>query len=355
MIRKQVGREKILTISVAAYNVEWCLEETLNSMLVDSVLPYLEVIIVNDGSSDKTFAIAEKFGKAYPDTFVVVDKENGGHGSTINASILRATGKYYKIVDGDDWVNQEDLPKFIELLKECEADIVSTKFMECYIKTGEERLIDKKYFGDEKVHLMEEVLPFRRFTMHEIAVKTELLKEYQVEIAEKCFYVDAEFMLYALTYAETVTESELCIYRYRLGEEGQSVTPRNRAKRIKDQKTVLKNMLVYYEKNFDNFSEEKREFVAKEIAAMLRYVLDSCCYQESRGILEINKEIRILLQETRAGLKKGCIKDSQIAAIQSEKKTFLGNILSFYLYLCLKGKGVGLALYIRWIRRKIGT
>ena len=88
---------KVLTISIAAYNVEEYLAETLDSCIVHPNLQsYLEVLIVDDGSTDGTLEIAQEYEKEYPEVFHVISKENGGYGSTINAALKIATGKYQK-------------------------------------------------------------------------------------------------------------------------------------------------------------------------------------------------------------------------------------------------------------------
>ena len=120
---------KLLSVSIAAYNVEQFLKQTLESFLVsDKLLEYLEVIIVSDGSSDHTVEIAREYEKKYPGCFVVVDKGNGGYGSTINSSLKIASGKYFKTLDGDDWVDTKGLEILLDFLKICEADLIISKF-----------------------------------------------------------------------------------------------------------------------------------------------------------------------------------------------------------------------------------
>ena len=94
--------EKTLSIVIPAYNVEKFLNNTLDSFVEDSVLADIEVLIVDDGSKDKTAEIGNVYAQKYPNTFRVISKENGGHGSTINVGIREAVGKYFKVVDGDD-------------------------------------------------------------------------------------------------------------------------------------------------------------------------------------------------------------------------------------------------------------
>ena len=77
---------------------------------IESILPGgedVEIIIVNDGSTDDTLKIAEAYAKKFPTIVRVIDKENGGHGSAVNAGLEAATGLYYKVVDSDDWLDAD--------------------------------------------------------------------------------------------------------------------------------------------------------------------------------------------------------------------------------------------------------
>ena len=82
----------------------------------------------DDGSTDSTASLAHTYEQKYPYSFKVLSKENGGHGSTINYAIPRATGKYFKVVDGDDWLDKSLLPQFVQLLKHTHSDVISNDF-----------------------------------------------------------------------------------------------------------------------------------------------------------------------------------------------------------------------------------
>ena len=117
-------KDKILTVSVAAYNVEDCLGRCLDCFASTEVFNELEIIVVNDGSKDGTASLAQSYADRYPDVIRLIDKENGGHGSTINASIRAAAGRYYKVVDADDWVDKEGFEKLVRFLRDCDRDLV---------------------------------------------------------------------------------------------------------------------------------------------------------------------------------------------------------------------------------------
>ena len=130
---------KVLSISVAAYNAAQDLSRCLDSLVNTSVADFLDIIVVNDGSKDETLALARSYEQRYPDIIRVIDKENGGHGSTINASIPEAMGKYYKIVDSDDWVDKEGLERLVHALMETEADLVLNPFHIIDAQTGKQK------------------------------------------------------------------------------------------------------------------------------------------------------------------------------------------------------------------------
>ena len=99
--------EKILTVVVPTYNAEKYLRDNLESFEIPELMQDIEILIVNDGSTDHSLEIVREYAERYPDTYRVITKENGGHGSGINCGIECALGTYFKVVDADDWVGKE--------------------------------------------------------------------------------------------------------------------------------------------------------------------------------------------------------------------------------------------------------
>ena len=114
---------KVLTVAVPSYNVERYLADALASYVAGEVDERLEVLIVNDGSTDSTPLIAAEFVRLWPTIFRVVDKENGGHGSAVNAGIDAATGKYYRVIDGDDRICTANIPALLDAMEAADADV----------------------------------------------------------------------------------------------------------------------------------------------------------------------------------------------------------------------------------------
>ena len=134
---------KLLTISIAAYNVEMYIEKLLDSIIDSGKLDEIEVLVVNDGSKDKTVEITNKYVKRYPNSIYLINKPNGGHGSTINTGIKNAHGKYFKAIDGDDWIDSTNLAKLIENMKKTNSDLILCNHKFVFEKNGSEE--EKKF------------------------------------------------------------------------------------------------------------------------------------------------------------------------------------------------------------------
>ena len=242
---------KTLTISVAAYNVERTLEKTLSSFDDTRVYDDLEVLIIDDGSKDNTKKIAEKYARKAPNTFKYIPKKNGGHGSTINKGIELASGKYFKVVDGDDWVDTESLVSFIQELKKQDSDLVLTNHTEVYPDHSKNvNLIEN--VKPKKEYTWKDNIDIKRVVLHTLTVKTKLLRENNVHITEKCFYVDVEFVVWAAYVSHTITYFDLYLYMYRLGEANQSVAKSNMLKNIKMQEKVSYQLVRMYDQFVKN-------------------------------------------------------------------------------------------------------
>lgn len=262
---------KVLSVVIPSYNVEQYLEQTLQSFLDKEILNEIEVLIVDDGSQDATAAIGKKYEQLYPESFRLISKENGGHGSTINRGIGECTGKYFKVVDGDDWVNTGDFRKLVRLLADCDADYVVTNYYEVNDRTGEKTA--RTYEQLEGVTLFTEVVEKAQPSMHSLVFKSSILKENQIHLDEHSFYVDVEYILYPVPYVRTAAYFDLYVYMYRLAQATQSVSMQGFRKHIQNHMDVIYHLSEFAEqyRQRESTEEEKRkiDFIGKRIAQMV--------------------------------------------------------------------------------------
>ena len=246
---------KILTVSIAAYNVEKYIAGCLDCFLSPEVLEKCQIIIVDDGSKDQTAAIAKKYVEKYPSTFELVEKENGGWGSTVNCSLSHAKGKYFKLLDSDDYFVADNLSEVLSRLENTDCDLVITPMISFLDETGE---IIEVSNPSERLNLPEnESLAVSKIganvvQMHECCFKTELLKQKGMHITEHAFYTDVEYVLKGVNAVNNFIIIPIPLYRYRIGREGQSISVTGVRKHYKDHLLVVQTMLTYLKENTDS-------------------------------------------------------------------------------------------------------
>lgn len=262
---------KILSIVIPSYNVEKYLDKCVESMLVDSILEDIEILIVNDGSKDRTSEIAQKYCEKYPQTVRLINKENGGHGSTINTGIKYATGKYFKVVDGDDWLNTPNLESFISLLKTRDEDVIASNF-QCIQDETFVVLSEKKVSTDETLYgtvcNMDDGEVGEVIKMHALTIRTSILKENDITIDEHCYYVDCEYIAYPMPYVSTVYYDDSFIYMYRLGRNGQSMDIKSMQRNRSMHQKVLDSLLKFYD-HLPEMTDAKKTYIEKVIGQVM--------------------------------------------------------------------------------------
>ncbi|MCI9122588.1 MAG: glycosyltransferase family 2 protein [Eubacterium sp.] len=237
--------EKILTVIVPMYNATAYIERCLRSMLVRPDLrQYLEVLVINDGSTDGCEKKAQKVAQEYPDLFCVIHKKNGGHGSAINEGVARGSGKYIKIVDADDLLELKELEKFIlQLRKLKDPDVILCAYQVFDMKIGRtERICSGA--GTEKYLDMEGLIArwgqYRPVcTFHGMVYRTEFYKKNSGRLPERVFYDDGYYTIVPASHAQTIYLSSRSLYVYCIGMEAQSVSAENRIRHLKDAYRVI--------------------------------------------------------------------------------------------------------------------
>lgn len=275
----------VLTVVIPAYNVENYIGRTIKSLVESRKDSEIEVLIVNDGSTDGTGKMAESFAKKY--SYVrAIHQENGGHGAAINTGIREAAGKYFKLLDGDDWVDSEGFSRLVDILKQAEEDLILCDYQEVYIKDKKKRSVSYRFPAGETLSV--DILNVGYLiSMHSHVFKTEVLKKMPKEIDVHSFYVDMEYVLYPLPFIKNFRYEKINVYEYRLDRIGQSVSAEGFRKHYKEDVGVLNSLVEYYNeyKDVDNHSAAVWFYMPCRIFDMFyRHILKSIWYLDNREV-----------------------------------------------------------------------
>ena len=233
---------KYITFAIPCYNSQDYMERAIESVLVGG--DDVEIIIVNDGSKDRTEEIAKEYEEKYPNIVKAISQENGGHGEAVNTGLSHASGKYFKVVDSDDWLDEEALKKVLETLKDFEEkdqdlDMLISNYV--YEKVGVEHkkvIHYRNALPQNEIFGWSDIGRFRidqYILMHSVIYRTELLKLIQLKLPKHTFYVDNIYVYYPLPAVNTIYYLDVNLYRYYIGRDDQSVNEKNMIKRIDQQ------------------------------------------------------------------------------------------------------------------------
>ncbi len=272
---------KLLSIIIPCYNSQNYMRHCINTLLPGG--EQVEILIVNDGSTDETAEIAEEYKRAYPTIIRVIHQENKGHGGAINAGLRQACGLYVKVVDSDDWVDVCAYRKILETLhglylEEKQIDMLLSNFV--YEKEGAHRLSVMHYenvFPRNRILTWDEVGHFRKgqyILMHSVIYRTEILRESGLVLPEHTFYVDNLFVYIPLVYVKKIFYLDVNFYRYYIGREDQSVNERVMIGRIDQQIRVNQLMLEMVDlRRIMNFNLRSYMFNYLEIITTVSSIL----------------------------------------------------------------------------------
>lgn len=213
----------------------------------------IEILIVNDGSTkDNTRQKADEWQAKHPDIIRAIHKENGGHGSAVNAGLAASEGLYFKVVDSDDWLDTDAMIRIMKYLRrqtECKepTDLVVANYV--YEKVHEGKRTVMSYgnvFPEEQDFSWDDIGHFGQsqyLLMHSVIYRTELLKGMNLQLPEHCFYVDNIFVYVPLPQVKTIYYLNADVYRYFIGREDQSVNEKVMLSRIDQQLRVTRTMI----------------------------------------------------------------------------------------------------------------
>lgn len=286
---------KLLTIVVPVYKVEPYINKCLDSCLVyktnelgdkvldEELMNQLEVIIVNDGTPDRSAEMSREYEKRYPQTFRQIDKENGGHGSAWNIGLKEATGKYLRFLDSDDWLT--NLDRLMRDLKGCDADVVFNPF-EVVDSSGNKLIIPNPDFGEKngspdggkafpitREIWMTSNYKYSNVNFWSVTYKTAILKPLWPLFAEKVMYDDFILTWVSLIYGRTCISFEYVLYNYLEGRPGNSMSV-----------SVMQKRAVSYDVCMKRFEAVRNRVSEKNVPAELQACMDEIIEKYARYV-----------------------------------------------------------------------
>lgn len=265
---------KLLSIIVPAYNMEAYLSHCIESVLRTPSLAAVEIVVVNDGSKDRTSRIAHEYADRFSDTVRVIDKPNGNYGSTINAALKEVRGEYVKILDADDSFDGSRVAEFLAFLRKMQGvDMVVTPFVEIIGRKQrkvEYNLYGRKLYEYGKQYNVESVFDdgaIRFFMMHGVCYRTELLRSMGYRQTEGISYTDQEWVFYPLFKVQTVAFADIPLYRYNLSREGQTMDAKVQMRSLAQLVAVTEALAHYFLSRSRAIASPSRESFLRNIVA----------------------------------------------------------------------------------------
>ena len=269
------GNNKLLTIAIPCYNSESYLQRALKSTLIGD--NRIEVLIVDDGSTDKTPEMADAYAAKYPDIIKVIHKENGGHGDAVMTGLANASGKYYKVLDSDDWLNRRALAAVMNFLAENDSidnnfDMIISDYV--YEKAGKKHKKRINYRNVMPVRTpfnwnkLGRFMPWQNILMHSVIYRTTLLRKSGIEMPKHTFYVDNIYVYHPLPFVRKIYYLDVDLYHYVIGRSDQSVNEKVMMSRIDQQ--VLVTKLMIEDHNLRNVENGMlRRYMSQYLAMMM--------------------------------------------------------------------------------------
>lgn len=252
---KGLSGMKTVSFAIPCYNSAEYMDKCIESILAcdEDNRGDIEILIVNDGSTkDNTAEKADEWAARYPDVIRAIHKENGGHGSAVNTGLANATGRYFKVVDSDDWLDRDAMREIMAYLRrQCElkdsTDLVIANYVYEKVHEGTRTVmryrnvfpVGEEFTWDDTGHFSQS----QYLLMHSVIYRTELLRDCGLVLPEHTFYVDNIFVYVPLPWVKSIYYLDVDMYRYFIGREDQSVNEKVMYSRRDQQLRVTRAMI----------------------------------------------------------------------------------------------------------------
>ena len=334
---------KILSVAIPCYNSQEYMCHAVESALVGG--EDVEILIVDDGSTDDTGKIADRLERKYPGIVKAVHQENGGHGEAVNAGLRHASGLYYKVLDSDDWLDRESLVKVLVTLRRFIRGGKLIDMMLCnyvYEKPSVHKHKAIRYegvFPQERIFGWSDIRKFKisqNILMHSVIYRTQMLLDCGLELPKHTFYVDNIFVYVPLPSVKTMYYMNVDLYRYFIGREDQSVNEQVMMGRIDQQLKVNQIMIDAYDLTKVR-NKKLRDYMVKYLAMMMTVSSVFLIKEGSEQSLEKRAELWRYLKNASKGMyrlvnKQVLSRPMQIRGKAGRKMVVWGYTISRKLY-----------------------
>ena len=303
---------KILSIIIPTYNMEKYLRKCLDSLIVsDENMQLLEVLVINDGSKDSSSLIAHEYEEKYPQTFRVVDKENGNYGSCINRGLREANGKYVKVLDADDFFETTALNDFVVFLQDFDVDLVISDYdvvnanYQTQIEKHFSKIINKSkvefdfpdYLSNHKKHV---------YQMHALTYSLVMIRNMNYWQTEGISYTDQEWSTIPMTRVKKAVYFDKALYKYLIGREGQTMLNYLEVSNPQQHFKVVLKLSDFYQVH--NYDDSYDNYVEAKLLKLLRSIYDGCLKMGYISDDELREYDNLLKQYPRAYNLAGTLK-----------------------------------------------
>lgn len=302
--------DKIITIIIPTYNMERYLDKCLTSLIItdENLMKMTEILVIIDGSKDRSSEIAHNYAKRFPNTFRVIEKKNGNYGSCINRGLSEAKGKYVKILDADDYFDTQNWMAYLKEIQNVDADLILTNYD---LITPQDYIINNKKFNCSPNKLIDSTTCVQELVeveMHAITYRTQLLLDMKYTQTEGISYTDTEWVLIPMQNIKTVYYINLVIYKYLIGREGQTMDT-NIYLRNRKHITIIISKLIHeiYNKNL-LLSPMSYFYKSRILGLYSRHYTTSLIENKfpSYELIELDEELKRLCKDIYDSLAQVC-------------------------------------------------
>lgn len=253
-----------VSVIVPVYNTSKYLRRCADH-LVNQSLEDIEIIFINDGSTDNSLEILEEYKEAYPNKVKIVTKENGGQATARNLGIKLASGDYIAFADSDDYIEEQMLADMLNTAISKKADYVECHFHFIEDKNGEYTELKtrgdvREYKDNKDMFINPQVSPWNKL------YKASILKDNKIRFPEGLIYEDTSFFIKSLPYIKksAYIDKHYVHYFLRVGSTMNSKSAKS-FKKVGDIIPVLEDIINFYKEQgfYEEYKQELEYFISK--------------------------------------------------------------------------------------------